>query len=307
MHCAGQACGADLPAARKDALLSAELTAQVVCGALADTAAEVIDICRTLPTDVTLLKGISVSHQHYPAAHLRPMSDIDVLIDPTAYQSVEAALLRQGYGRDPSWPAGLVMHHGTPLFHPGRRVWVELHTRLFPEGSDVGRGLIFSPSNVAALSVGSSFGGRPVRRLTNELQLVYIATTWMRDLVHGKMQPSYLNALLDVVHLLRTSGLQLGWGPLLQSVDNDMVAAFLYVTLGYVARHGLGHVAPEALPKLAARQKLVGALQMKLIHATLDRYLIGARPWNLVLPPPVPARYSLRYQLKKRWGLLLPG
>jgi len=55
-----------IPAVRRNALLSADLTAQVRYGNLVDTANEIIDACRTIQVPVTLLKGISISEQYYP-------------------------------------------------------------------------------------------------------------------------------------------------------------------------------------------------------------------------------------------------
>ena len=78
------------------------LQREVKHGNFVDTANEVIDVCRELQIRPTLLKGISISEQHYPVAHLRPMGDIDVLIPSDAYDSVESALLRRGYTREPN-------------------------------------------------------------------------------------------------------------------------------------------------------------------------------------------------------------
>ena len=47
------------PPAWRDALKSADLTAQVRYGNLCDTADEVIDVCQEMGVRVTLLKGIS--------------------------------------------------------------------------------------------------------------------------------------------------------------------------------------------------------------------------------------------------------
>ena len=63
-----------------DVLKSAELTARFTHAALRDSAIRVVDTCRDAGVPVTLLKGISISDQHYPAPHLRPMGDIDVLL-----------------------------------------------------------------------------------------------------------------------------------------------------------------------------------------------------------------------------------
>ena len=65
----------------------------------------------------TLLKGISISDQHYPIAHLRPMGDIDILIPADAYESVESALLHRGYARKP----GFTVSKGA-VSHPRREV-----------------------------------------------------------------------------------------------------------------------------------------------------------------------------------------
>ena len=44
------------------------------------------------------------------------------------------------------------------------------------------------------------------------------------------------------------------------------------------------------------------SLQLKLIHAVLDLYLIEGRPREHILAPPVPGRYSLRFQFEKGAG-----
>jgi len=51
----------------------------------------------------------------------------------------------------------------------------------------------------------------------------------------------------------------------------------------------------------------VGPLELRLIHAMLDRYQVGGRPWDLPLPPPVPGRYDLRRQLHRKLGFPAPA
>jgi hypothetical protein len=299
---------ADIPLIRRNVLTSEDLTARVRSGNLADTASQIIAVCGNLRTPATLLKGISVSDQYYPSAHLRPMGDIDILVEQDAYHAVEAALLDAGYLRDADWPSGLASHHhGAPLFDPVRRVWVELHTGLFHSDDGLRRDRLFGPSQLVAQSVASSFHGRPVNRLSDELQLVYIATSWMRDLMYCKIHPSHLNSLLDVLFLLQAAHRALNWDRLFGWLDKGMAAAYLYVTLDYVASRGLHPVAPAILSHLASRQRIVGALQLWAIQAMLDRYLLGGRPWTAVFPPPVPGRYSVAYQLRKRLRRLLAG
>ena len=177
LHRATRDCVDVVPSAWREILLSADLTARVRHGCLVDSMLEIIEVCEGLQLRVTLLKGISVSEQLYPAEHLRPMSDIDVLIPAHTYALVEAALLGRGYRRM-DYPAIDGQHHGAPLHHSRRRTFIELHTALFSDDSPLREGSLFSPSNVALRSVGSRYHDRPVARLTPELQLAYIASSW---------------------------------------------------------------------------------------------------------------------------------
>lgn len=294
-----------VPAAWRDVLLSSDLTAQVRHAAVIDTANQVIDACTELGIPLTLLKGISISDQYYPAGHLRPMGDIDILVPSEACDAVESALLRIGYRPDATHPRNGDMHHLPPLLEPERKVWVELHTSLFPRYEELSKANLFASSPVFMAPI-SVFQTRSVRRFTDELQLAYIASSWMRDLTLSGVQPCFLASLFDAVYLLKASAIRLDWNKLLSSLDDDTAAASLYVTLGFISRHGLCTVPREAFSFLRANQRLVGRLQIRAIHAMLNNCLVGGRFWTLPLPPPVPGRYNLRNQLHKRWLGRLP-
>lgn len=291
---------ARLPRSRRDTLVSADLTAQVLHAAILDSAVDVVDACAAVRVRATLLKGISVSSQYYPAGHLRPMSDIDVLVPADAYESVESELMLRGFARG-SANKGSFSHHGIPLVHRQRRAWVELHTALYPMDSGLAGGGIFGLSNVVANSIPSTYFGRLVYRLTDELQLAYIASSWIRDLTLRKFHPSFLAPLFDLVYLLKAAGRTIDWDGLLEGLDNQLAAASVLVALSWLARHGL--YSPPILRSLADRQELVGSLELGLTHAAIDRHLMGARRWRLPLPPPVPGRYNFRNQLNKRMRL----
>jgi hypothetical protein len=267
---------------------------------LVDTAKEIIDICQERQIRPTLLKGISISDQHYPIAHLRPMGDIDILVPADAHESVESALLHRGYVRMPDYSVSKGAKHGVPLAHPERHVWVELHTALFDEDWVVAD--VFSVSNIETQRVVSTFHGQRVFRLTDELQLLYIASCWIGDLAHYHIEihPSCVPPLLDVLYLLKASGKILDHSRLAVGAGSEMAMASLYVMLAYLARHGLDSESHRISQVLASNQKIVGPLQLRIIHTALDRYLIGGRSWNLPLPLPVPGRYSLGHQLRKR-------
>jgi hypothetical protein len=300
LHRATRHCLDRVPIAWRDVLLSADLTARVIHGNRIETANEIIEICQERQVLPTLLKGISISDQYYPVPHLRPMGDIDMLIPAEAHESIESALLRRGYVPQPGYSVTKGAKHGVPLAHPERHVWVELHTALYDEIWPVPDA--FDIAKVAAQRVVSTFHGRRVYRLTDELQLLYIASGWAGDLAHYNVEihPSGIPPLLDVLYLLKASGKVLDHSRLAVGPGSEMAIASLYVMLSYLARHGLGSESRHLSRVLASSQKLVGPVQLRVIHAVLDRYLIGGRPWNLPVPLPVPGRYSVRRQLRKR-------
>lgn len=297
LHRAIQAAPERITAARREMLHGADLTARIVHGTRVDCAVNVIDTCARLGVVPTLLKGISISEQHYPTGHWRPMSDIDILAPAEAYADIETELLASGFTRSLDGHSE-DSHHGPPLYDAGHRVWVELHRQLFPKSSGLQQGMIFSPEQVAQSAVASTFRGRPVRRLNNELQLVYVAASWIWDITLCKIHPTFLPALFDLVYLNRSVDGGFNWEGILSRLDNETAVASTYTLLSWLQRNEL--IDCPILLELARRQTLSGPFQHRLMQATIDRYLVSGRPWNLPLPPPVPGRYNLRRQVQKR-------
>ena len=330
--------GAALPAEWLATLHAADLTAQVVYGEVRDATIDILDACRELDVRVTLLKGVSIGDQYYPAPHLRPMGDIDLLVAERDREPVEAMLLRRGYARMPGFREEAGDPHGAPLFLPERRVWVELHTGLFPEGDRLRRDRLFAPDTLEHYAVDSAFAGRPVRRLSAELQLVYLASYWMRDMSNYGPNPTFAKSLFDAVYLLGPSGPDFDWDGMLEWLDNDFARASLYALVSFLATRGLCRVPEGILARLAAAQDIAGALENRILGAMIDRGLIEGRPllgsfgerhpmiaetvlrsmlsdgspaakllslpWAMVFPPWIAERYTLRYQ-RERLGRLL--
>lgn len=215
----GDAGRAQSTPAQRSALLSADLTARVRHGRLVDTTLEIVEACGRLGVEVVLLKGISVSEQWYPQEHLRPMADIDVLIPSAGYAAVEAALMERGHERLAFEP-GQGQQHGVPLQHRSRGSVIELHTELFGADSPLSAGTLFSAPMAMSWSVPSSYHDQPVRRLSSELQLAYIASSWFNDLADRQIHPSFIASMFDAVYLLSARGRQLDWARLIERLDN---------------------------------------------------------------------------------------
>lgn len=318
--------------ATRQLLLAAELTARVLTGAITDAMGEIIDACQSVGTPPTLLKGISICEQYYTAAHLRPMRDIDLLIAKPSYDAVESALINLGYRRQEDQPASAWKdhHHGPPLFHPGRQVWVELHTSLFAKEAPVSHAAAFSAANIESEQQPSAFHGKPVFRLSDELQLLYIACRWAWDLSRDLGRPGAVIPLLDAIYLTQASGHSLRWDRILGWLDNEYAARYLFVTLTFLTRYELVSLPAGVMTRLATQRHRFSNAEVKIIHRFIDRHLIAGEPfgrvlnsrnasivcetllapgplasklvrlpWNILFSPRDPARFDFRHQMHR--------
>lgn len=259
-------------------LRSADLTAQVLTAELLEAMEEIIDACTGQISSLTLLKGISLCEQYYPAPHLRPMRDIDFLVEEADLPGAEAVLRTLGYHQESAHAAAMYAthHHTMPFYHPRRGVWVEVHRGLVPPRELKRRGRVFCLDTVRSQLHPSVFRGRAVTRLNAELQLLHIASHWAREFktVGGTI------ALLDTMYLLKHAADTLQWERILDWTRESPAAVHLYLLLSYLDRHRLTDVAPAALAALSASQRSVGPLTRKILHTLIDRYLVEGSPFG---------------------------
>ena len=322
LHRAASPLSNQLPSGLRDSLLAADLTARLLHSVKVETTCDLIDICADLGVIATLLKGISISDQYYPQPHLRPMTDVDILALGRPYADFETALLQRGYElgaikMDPD------SAHGVPLRDQARGVWVEVHTNLFPVYSPMRRNGMLAEPGQPDCWCPSAFHGRNVHRLLDEVQLLYIAAYWMRDLSMHSIHPTFLVPLLDAVILLTATRESFDWNRLVSSLGDDQATASLYVLLAFLAGHALIDVPAGVLKQLATHQSLIGPTERRTLGFLLDRYLLGGRPftlfhswhawlnllepgprfakvlmlpWRIAFPPSYPHRYDWRAQ-----------
>jgi len=309
-------------------LLSADLTARMLSQEIAGAMSEIIDTCISHNTRLTLLKGISICEQHYPEPHLRLMRDIDFLVDVAAYPSVESALLACGYRKDPNLPSAFYEnhHHGIPLFHPNKRIWVEIHTGLFPPKLGLGRDRVFGKETIDSQRERSEFQEHEVYRLSNELQIVYIAA-------HGAMEFRRVGGaipMLDLIYLLKGTRGEIDWDRLLYWLQDSRAATSLFVLLTWLDRFDLVSVDRPVLNKLSSIQPTFGKPNLAIAHSLIDEYIVKGRqygrlltdhnlgivwetlfspgpasrnllflPWNVMFPPRNPLRFNPNFQFKR--------
>lgn len=288
----------DDPEARRAAawprIEGAALTARVVTGTLLDTMGDVLDACARRGLPVTLLKGISICEQYYPDPHLRLMRDVDLLFADDVRPAAEALLRELGWEPRSPYPDTFYAahHHSTPLFHPRRDVWIEVHRGLMPPEGALARDDVFADARVRSEIAPTLFRGRSTTRLSDELQLVYVAAHWGGHFyaVGG------LFAMLDAIHLLRVAGDRLDWSRILDWLRDSSAAAHLYVLLTYLVRHRLTRVAPVVLQELSRCQRGFGAVNLRIAHGLIDLYMVEGRPHGL---------FFSQARVSRLWGTLL--
>ena len=297
-------------------LHGAHVTAQFLISEQLEAIGELLEACAGRLPPLTLLKGISICRQHYPAPHLRLMRDIDILVDEAARPAVESLLVMLGYRQRSrsQLPAAFfdTYHHSMPFFHAQRGVWVEVHRDLFPPTSPLGLDPVFSRAHVATQLRPSALHGSAVMRLSDELQLVYIAAHWAQSfqVIGG------LVALMDTIYLLRNTTATLDWERIGAWLHGSVAAPHVSLMLTYLARHQVIEIDPQVLQTLYVRQRAFGTMNLRLLHAVVDRYMVGGRPvghrlsprklhllWESLLSPDSALHNLLRAFLK----LLLPA
>ncbi len=279
-------------------LQSANLTAHMLTGEQLNAMGEIIDACEGQGHVLTLLKGISICVQHYSEPHLRLMRDVDFLVQDNAFPFVESILLKLGYRQQAKKPPEFYEkhHHSMPFFHPQRGLWVEVHRGLFSPEGKIDTDEVFSPEIIKTQIRLLEFRGRRATRLSDELQIIYIASHWARG--NFKVVGSMI-AMMDIICLLKNTKDTLCWEQILDWLHGSAASTHLYLMLTYLDKYQLVDVAPEILHGLFLRQRSFGNMNLKIMHTLIDHYFVDGRTFGRVL--------NLR-NLRILWRtLLLPG
>jgi len=293
-------------------LKAADLTARIVIGDHLEAMAEIIGACRGQVPPLTLLKGISIAEECYPEPHLRLMRDLDFLVQRESLPKVKTILEKLGYRQRCGDSAQVynTHHHAPPFFHEKKNVWVEVHHALLSPKQRASSANIFQSDNVFNQLRHSQFQGRGVRRLSAELQLVYLATHWAQDF----QRVGGMVAIIDAIHLFKHVDGQLCWEWIVNSVRESIAATYLYLLLSYIDRHQLVEIPTEILRDLFLAQRSFGRPSLRTAHAIIDRYYVTGKQlgwfWRkavtliwLVLMLAVPTLHSL---MRATYDSILP-
>ena len=315
-------------------LQGALLTAKVVSQTLISAMCEILDACEAQVEKIVLLKGISICEQHYPLCYLRPMRDLDFLVLEKDLSKTEEILRQLGYVQKSKNPESYYakMHHSMPFYHSENNVWVEVHTALFPAKSGIHDSAAFCHNNVMANLVNSQFNGRKVYQLSDELQLLYIASHWCREFktIGGAI------ALFDTIFLLRQHP-ELDWQQVLSWFSDEIIALFLYTEISYLRKNDIQCVPDKFYMQLEMQISPTARLNVKILHSIIENYLVAGKsfgsvltssnvgiiwgallksdesfinlmsiPGSILFPPNNPERFDLRFQFQRLRNSIKP-
>ena len=218
-----------------------------------------------------------------PEPHLRPMRDVDVMVEPAAAREVERILIGLGYR--PARPDGEreFRHHNhlVPYRHPTTGVVIEVHHALVPPQGPLASEPSFAAASVRAHLRPAEFRGRSVRRLSDELQVSYIAAHWAGSLnvVGGG---GALVVMMDMPALVRS----VDWKGVVDLLSGPSSASATLLVLSYLEMRGLVDPEPWVLPAIWRRQRVFGRLNLAFLRMLIDRHLVDGRPYGRVLLTP---------------------
>jgi hypothetical protein len=263
-----------------DAVRGADLAARIVAADQAEATVALVDACLPSVGPLTLLKGIWLSHALYPEPHLRPMRDVDVMVAPERVAEVEGVLRALGY--EPQPEAGMgdfsAHHHSAPLRHPDTGVVFEVHRALVPPSGPFARVPAFTAESVRRHLRADTFHGRPILRLSHELQLSYLSAHWSSSfkVIGGA---GGLLVLLDLMALLE----HVDWAAAADDLRGSPAALSLWLLLTYLETRGLQPMPPDARASVHPLADAMGALNLAVLRRLVDRRVADGRPYGRVV------------------------
>ncbi len=168
--------------------------------------------------DLLVLKGMAMAHMVYPRPHLRPMSDIDLLVSETEAGRGQDLLARLGFRVVSS--AGMPSPHHMPISLrqiKGVDVYIELHhnlnRRLPPETS-------FEALHPAALP----FSMNDMQGVAHTLGYADLLAHTYYHMVDAPFQSFRLIWIADMISLVERFSVQINWDRVPIRVYNALAA-----------------------------------------------------------------------------------
>jgi len=253
---------------------------------------------------VIVLKGAALGRELYPDPALRPMNDLDLLVQPSKLRIAMKALEKCGYQVLKS------TYHVVLQGGPRQSVTIELHWNLIAASSDRMEKYL---DGVWKRALPLKADDSPVFRMHPADCLLYLCAHLIWQ--HSQERPRLL-WFYDLYLLLQRYGQQMDWGELADlAIESGWGQPLYQALLGVEQRFGTQHPA-GFIDELAHQAPVVRRLPGKgqTTNQRMQRWLwdsTGGLPWGLRLQMwmglllPDPAYMRWRYRPRADWLLLV--
>ena len=221
---------------------------------------------------IIVLKGAALLGTVYHDISLRPMSDLDILVQPQHLDRAEIVALHQGYiytsGHNVQESFKANSHQLPFLIHHNKGIVLEIHQHIVDSNSpyrfDLG-GFWHRARPISIL-------GSQALTLAPEDQLLHLSIHFIQDRRYHSN--SALGQLCDISEVILHYGDSLDWNLIEKFTEENGITSGLHCVL-YACKHLLHTQMPDSvLRKLQPRD-----FNQALTHAFLLRRVLDTRPW----------------------------
>lgn len=240
----------------------------------------ILSALRSRGLDPVLLKGAALALTLYEQPALRPMQDIDLLVEEEQVPAALAILEELGFRGIANEFSDAFYdghHHARPLADAAGRVIVEIHKGLVPPED----GLRLDPRPFLERSVRVDVRGSRYKVLSREDQLVHAAL----HLSYADRFIGRVRDLIDVHAQVEREERPLEWGIVVESARGAVLSRSLYSTLD-LARRLLGTPVPPAVLSELARDAGWDPLARGLVRALGESSLFRGTSSDRLLSAP---------------------
>jgi len=277
-----------------------------------------------LSNQIILLKGISTSVLYYPKPYMRIMGDIDLLVSKDDQVILENICVKLGYEQTSEQPASFyeTIHHSMPFYHQDKKVWIEIHTSLFPKSSQLSLEDAFDYEYIIQNTQSSEIENTPSTHISTPISLIYTCSHFVHEHNWGKG----IIRIIDIIYILNKIEENNSWNALLLEVNGSITnSAYLYIILTFLHETEIFIVRKQVLQSLKIKQKSQNVFSLFILHKIMYKYILEGHDfgkitsinniniiwntlinsqcnpltnlsmiiWNLLFPPGKTNRYSL--------------
>jgi len=221
---------------------------------------------------VIVLKGSALLGSVYQDISLRPMSDLDILIQPDHLDRAEAIALCQGFvyiaSRHSQELARMKIRHLANMMHVQKRISLEIHQHIVDSASPYHFDLRSFWARARHVTILDS----SALTLAPEDLLIYLGINFLRDRHYSSS--SAVGQLCDISEVILHYGDSLNWNLIERAAKEYGIAPTLHCAF-YICEQLLGTKVPASI--LARLQPL--GFDSSMVTLFIHRRLLDTRDW----------------------------